>query len=164
MLLRNCFSACRSRYPKACRGCIDVEKVLYRRTMAAAAAAVEALQALLRAALQGQQAEALQALQALDDVPSSKQLAANAEAPGGWTALLAAARFGLAQLVQALVITAPHRALYARLQRLTAVTMGWKPTASLASDAPAFDPGQIEAGAEAGAGRAGSGNTALHCK
>lgn len=61
------------------------------------------MQGLLQACLQGHQAEALQVLQELGDDSSVKRQAANAVASGGWTPLLAAARLGSAQLVEALV-------------------------------------------------------------
>jgi hypothetical protein len=71
-----------------------------RKIHAPMAAAAEGL---LQACLQGQLAEALQALRELPDDPHVKCTAANAVGPGGWTPLLAAARLGGAQLIEALV-------------------------------------------------------------
>jgi hypothetical protein len=60
-------------------------------------------ESLLQACLKGQLAEALQAVHDLGDNAALRRAAANAVGPGGWTPLLAAARLGGVQLVEALV-------------------------------------------------------------
>ena len=62
-----------------------------------------ATEGLLQACLKGQLAEALHAVRGLGDDAAQQHAAANAVGPGGWTPLLAAARLGGADLVDALV-------------------------------------------------------------